>query len=80
MIYRSYPLQFDAIMDAHIRNEISVTNDAPYKEELAKLNTALQNTTQNAVSLIQEKVETEEIKSRTNVALEHAPSVSNKST
>jgi hypothetical protein len=81
MIYRSYCLQFDTILDAHIRNETSVTNsNTAYIEELAKLNTALQNTTQNAVTLIQEKVETEEIKTRTNVALEDAPSGSNKAT
>jgi hypothetical protein len=57
MIYRSYCLQLDAILDAHIRSV-----DTNNIDDVSKLNTTLQYTTENAVSLIQEKVEADEIK------------------
>ena len=57
MIYRSYCLQFDTILDAHIRSVETSSID-----ELSKLNMTLRHTTENAVSLIQEKVEAEELK------------------
>jgi hypothetical protein len=59
MIYRSYCLQFDTILDAHIRSVETSTID-----DLSKLNMTLRRATENAVMLIQEKVETEEIKKR----------------
>jgi hypothetical protein len=68
MIYRSYCLQFDTILDAHLR---SVDNNSI--EELNKLNTTLRDATENAVMLIQEKVETEEMK-KTDVSLEQTSS------
>lgn len=57
MIYRSYCLQFDTILDAHIRSVETGSID-----ELSKLNMTLRHTTENAVLLIQEKVEAEEMK------------------
>lgn len=68
MIYRSYCLQFDTILDAHLRSV-----ETSSIEELNKLNMALRQATENAVMLIQEKVETEEMK-KTDISLEQTAS------
>jgi hypothetical protein len=53
MIYKSYCLQFDTILDYHIKNEqISI-------DELNKINNALQTATYNAIKLVQSEVESE---------------------
>ena len=68
MIYRSYCLQLDTILDAHLRSvETSGIDD------LNKLNMILRYTTENAVRLIQKEVETEETK-ETDVSLEQTSS------
>lgn len=73
MIYRSYCLQFDTILDAHVRNEVTAINGSSDSiDELDKLNSALQSATHNAVTLIQEKVETEEI-NRTDLRIQQTP-------
>jgi hypothetical protein len=59
MIYRAYCLQFDTILDSHIRNVETSTID-----DVSKLNMTLRRATENAVMLIQEKVETEEMKKK----------------
>ena len=68
MIYRSYWLQLDTILDAHLRSVETSSID-----DLNKLNAILRHTTENAVWLIQEKVETEETK-ETDVSLEQTSS------
>ena len=68
MIYRSYCLQFDTILDAHLRSV-----ETSSIEELNKLNMTLRQATENAVMLIQEKVETEEMK-KTDISLEQTAS------
>jgi hypothetical protein len=68
MIYRSYCLQFDTILDAHLRSV-----ETSSIEELSKLNMTLRQATENAVMLIQEKVETEEV-TRKDVSLEQTAS------
>jgi hypothetical protein len=68
MIYRSYFLQFDTILDSHLRSVESGSI-----EELNKLNMTLRQATENAVMLIQEKVETEEV-TRKDVSLEQTAS------
>jgi hypothetical protein len=68
MIYRSYCLQFDTILDAHIRSVETSSID-----DLSKLNMTLRHATENAVMLIQEKVETEEMK-KMDVSLEQTSS------
>ena len=51
MIYKSYCLQFDTILDYHIKNELTSI-------EVIKLNDAIQNATHKAVKLVQSEVET----------------------
>ena len=68
MIYRSYCLQLDTILDAHLRSV--ETSDI---DDLNKLNMILRYTTENAVRLIQKEVETEETK-ETDVSLEQTSS------
>lgn len=57
MIYLSYCLQFDAILVAHILSVETSTID-----DLGRLDMTLEQATENAVMLIQEKVETKEMK------------------
>jgi hypothetical protein len=68
MIYRSYCLQLDTILDAHLRSV-----DTSGMDDLNKLNLILRQATENAVRLIQKEVETEETK-ETDVSLEQTPS------
>jgi hypothetical protein len=68
MIYRSYCLQLDTILDAHLRSVETCGID-----DLNKLNMILRQATENAVTLIQKEVETEEMK-ETDVSLEQTPS------
>jgi hypothetical protein len=68
IIYRSYCLQLDTILDAHLRSV--ETSDI---DDLSKLNMVLRQATENAVRLIQEKVETEETK-EIDSSLEQTPS------
>jgi hypothetical protein len=68
MIYRSYCSQFDTILDAHIRSVETSSID-----DLSKLNMTLRHATENAVVLIQGKVETKEMK-KMDVSLEQTSS------
>src|ERR687897_1289314 len=68
MIYRAYCLQFDTILDAHLRSVETSTID-----EISKLNMVLRHATESAVTLIQEKVETEEMKKK-DVSIEETSS------
>ena len=52
MICKSYCLQFDTILDYHIKNELTSI------EEVIRLNDAIQNATHKAVKLVQSEVET----------------------
>jgi hypothetical protein len=58
MICKSYCLQFDTIMDYHIRHESASI------EEVGKVHNALQSVTHNAVSLVQTQVEQTAIKNQ----------------
>jgi hypothetical protein len=51
MICKSYCLQFDTIMDYHIRHESTTI------EEVVKIHSALQSLTLNAVNLVQTQIE-----------------------
>jgi hypothetical protein len=52
MICKSYCLQFDSILDYHIRNEFNRI------EDVIKMNDAIFNATRKAVKLVQSEVET----------------------
>ncbi len=52
MIYKSYCLQFDAILDYHIKNELRSI------DEVIKMNDAVCSATRKAVKLVQSEVET----------------------
>jgi hypothetical protein len=56
MICRSYCLQFDTILDYHIRQE-STRQESTSIEEVVKIHSALQSLTLNAVNLVQTQIE-----------------------